>query len=89
MAKKKIVEQEIADLSNGIEDNVPTPVSQSENEEATSSQPIESIPAPILRTLQIFSAYEKLWISPLGGVYVAKPTTDKGAILYKNPYYKS
>lgn len=39
--------------------------------------------------LKTFADHKELWISKFGGVYTSKPSSSVGAILYKNPYFKS
>lgn len=53
--------------------------------------PAQEIPPAAKALLQVFSAYEKLYIDAAGGVYTpATPAPLRsGALLYTNPHYKA
>lgn len=105
MARKKTVETENpveAPIAPEISAEVPEleapetneDVAPEEAEEAEEAKETEASETPQMlpqvdKLLQAFPDYESLWITPFGGAYVTKPETVKGAILYKNPYYKS
>lgn len=89
MARKKNIDTEVVEpeevpaIKSGETSVTEIDDAISEPEEA----PAE-IPANVLSILEAFNGYNELWVSPFGGVYTSKPTTVKGAILYKNPFYK-
>ena len=51
----------------------------------------EDIPADVLKVLKNFPTEEELYVSKFGGVFAkdTNPSFVSGAILYKNPFYKS
>ncbi len=52
---------------------------------------IAELPDYVKRVMQLYSDTPEMYITPQGGVFPAdsKPSNKKGAILYKNPFYKS
>lgn len=51
----------------------------------------ENIPEHALSILKVFSKHAELMVTPQGGVFSpgSKLGLEKGAILYKNPYYNN
>ena len=99
MAKKKTVET-VADetILNQVEDNAlateqtnEVAEKQPEVKKDNDSEASKEIPANVDRILRVFKNLPEMYVSPAGGVFSAdaKPSLHGGAILYKNPYYKS
>lgn len=63
---------------------------KSKAEGATTAQS-KDIPSDVLKVLECFPNEDELYINKFGGVFTkdTEPSVIAGAILYKNPYYKS
>lgn len=63
---------------------------KSKAEGATTAQS-KDIPSDVLKVLECFPNEDELYINKFGGVFTkdTEPSVVAGAILYKNPYYKS
>lgn len=105
MAKKKTVEAEVIENpapETEITENVEVEATeQAEVNEALEKevkrkktatvQASTELPDSVKDVLKVFDTYPELYITATGAVYTpdTKLSEDKGAILYKNPYYNS
>lgn len=99
MAKKK-TEQTVVDEENVVVEAAeskqevkeePAPKNEDKAEVKAEVKAETKLPDYAVNLCKTFSNYPELMISPQGGVYMpgSKLAVEKGAILYKNPYYKN
>lgn len=88
MARKKIVEEAVADVQTSPENTGGSPDA---DVQTSAPEEVKDIPDAVDKLLKCYPNYSALYIDSKGGVFPkgTQPNLVKDAILYQNPYYKS